>query len=133
MIYNYYGTCQILQNRLLVTIALVIYSRVFEIKFTCSCLRLSTCQGTQIQMFIAIQYLISLIFEMRLFSDVTCEVSITKGPSINYVSRRGGGGLAKCLCYYISLCSKAAFGGGRGGQKLAKSCQQFMDGPLSSI
>ena len=34
----------------------------------------------------------------------------------------GGGGLAKCLCYYISLCSKVAYGGGRGGQKLAKSC-----------
>ena len=36
------------------------------------------------------------------------------GPSINYVSRRGGRGLAKCLCYYISLCSKVAYGGGRG-------------------
>ena len=24
----------------------------------------------------------------------------------------GGGGLAKCLCYYISLCSKLAYGGG---------------------
>ena len=35
---------------------------------------------------------------------------------------RGEGGLAKCLCYYISLCSKLAYGGGRGGQKLAKSC-----------
>ena len=32
-----------------------------------------------------------------------------------------GGGLAKCLCYYMSLCSKLANGGG-GGQKLAKSC-----------
>ena len=36
------------------------------------------------------------------------------GPSINYVGRRGGGGLAKCLCYNISLCSKLAYGGGRG-------------------
>ena len=27
---------------------------------------------------------------------------------------KGGGGLAKCLCYYISLCNKVAFGGGRG-------------------
>ena len=27
------------------------------------------------------------------------------------------GGLAKCLCYYISLCSKVAYGGGRGGVK----------------
>ena len=35
---------------------------------------------------------------------------------------RGEGGLAKCLCYYISLCSKLADGGGRGGQKLEKSC-----------
>ena len=33
----------------------------------------------------------------------------------------GGGGLAKCLCYYKSLCSKLAYGGG-GGQKLAKFC-----------
>ena len=33
-----------------------------------------------------------------------------KGPSINYVSRRGGS--AKCLCYYISLCSKLAYEGG---------------------
>ena len=31
------------------------------------------------------------------------------GPSINYVGRREGGGLAKCLCYYISLCSKLAY------------------------
>ena len=28
---------------------------------------------------------------------------------------RGRGGLAKCLCYYISLCSKLAYGGGREG------------------
>ena len=28
--------------------------------------------------------------------------------------RGGPGGLAKCLCYYISLCSKVADGGGRG-------------------
>ena len=34
------------------------------------------------------------------------------GPSINYVNRRGG--LAKCLCYYINLCSKLAYGGVRG-------------------
>ena len=42
--------------------------------------------------------------------------------SINYVARRrgrGGRGLAKCLCYYISLCSKLAYGG---GSKIAKSC-----------
>ena len=25
-----------------------------------------------------------------------------------------GRGVTKCLCYYISLCSKAAYGGGRG-------------------
>ena len=36
------------------------------------------------------------------------------GPSINYVSRRGGGRLAKCLFYFISLCSKLAYGGGKG-------------------
>ena len=35
---------------------------------------------------------------------------IHKGANINYVSK--GGGLAKCLCYYISLCSKLAYGGG---------------------
>ena len=36
------------------------------------------------------------------------------GPSINYVVRRGGRGLAKCLCYYIRLCGKLAYGGERG-------------------
>ena len=46
-------------------------------------------------------------------------VKISKGPSINYVGRRGGGGLAKCLCYYISLCSKLAYEGG-GGSKIGK-------------
>ena len=35
---------------------------------------------------------------------------------------RGEGELAKYLYYYISLCSKLAYGGGRGGLKLAKSC-----------
>ena len=45
----------------------------------------------------------------------------SKGASINYVGRRGGGVLAKCLCYYISLCNKLAYEGG-GGQKLVKSC-----------
>ena len=33
-----------------------------------------------------------------------------KGAYINYVGRRGE--LAKCLCYYISLCSELAYGGG---------------------
>ena len=37
-------------------------------------------------------------------------VKINKGASINYVSRRGGGGLAKYLC------SKFAYGGGRGSK-----------------
>ena len=32
---------------------------------------------------------------------------------------RGEGGLAKCLCYYISLCSKLAYGGG-GGSKIGE-------------
>ena len=41
------------------------------------------------------------------------------GPSINYVVRRGGRGLAKFLC---CLCTKLAYGGGRESQKLAKSC-----------
>ena len=31
-----------------------------------------------------------------------------------------GRGLAKCLCYYISLCSKLAYGGGEGGSKIGK-------------
>ena len=53
------------------------------------------------------------------------------GASINYVSRRGGGVLAKCLCYYISLCSKLADGGGGGGQKLAKSCLVVYGCPLT--
>ena len=44
------------------------------------------------------------------------------GASINYVGKRWGrGGLAKCLCYYLSLCSKLAYGGGV-GQKFAKYC-----------
>ena len=34
----------------------------------------------------------------------------------------GGGGVAKCLCYYINLGNKLVYGGGRGGQKSAKSC-----------
>ena len=34
----------------------------------------------------------------------------------------GGGGFVKCLCYYISLCSKLANKGGRGDQKSPKSC-----------
>ena len=37
----------------------------------------------------------------------------TKRPSVNYVGGRGGG-VNKCLCYFISLCSKLAYGGGRG-------------------
>ena len=40
-----------------------------------------------------------------------------KGASINYVGRRGG--LAKCICYYISLCSELAYGGG------IKNCQNL--------
>ena len=38
------------------------------------------------------------------------------GPFINYVDKQGGGELAKCLCYYISLCSKLVYGGGRGSK-----------------
>ena len=34
---------------------------------------------------------------------------------IHKLRKQGRGrGLAKCLCYYISLCSKLAYGGGRG-------------------
>ena len=55
---------------------------------------------------------------------------VGKGASLNYVGRRWReGGLAKCLCYYISLCSKLAYGGGRGGQKLAKSCLRSLRMP----
>ena len=44
-----------------------------------------------------------------------------------------GRGLAKCLCYYISLCSKLAYGGG-GGSKIGKILPtQFMDGPLLEV
>ena len=39
------------------------------------------------------------------------------GPFINYVGRRGG--LAKCLCYCISLCIKLVYRGG-GGSKISK-------------
>ena len=50
---------------------------------------------------------------------------------INYVGRRGGGGLAKCLYYDISLCSKHAFGGG-GGSNIGKILPTlFMDGPIN--
>ena len=45
-----------------------------------------------------------------------------KGASINYVNRRGGRGVSQMLMLLQSLCSKLADGGGRGGQKLAKSC-----------
>ena len=43
---------------------------------------------------------------------------LLKGPFINYVDKPGGGGLAKCLGYYISLCSKLVCGGGRGVKNL---------------
>ena len=37
--------------------------------------------------------------------------------SIHKLRRQeGGGGLAKCLCYFISLCSKLAYVGGRGSK-----------------
>ena len=46
-----------------------------------------------------------------------------KGSSLKYVGwRGGGGGLAKCLCYYISLCSKLTYGGERG----SKSGKSFL-------
>ena len=45
-------------------------------------------------------------------ASISRDVKDTQGASIKYVGRRGGGGLAKCLCYYISLCSKLAYGGG---------------------
>ena len=41
-----------------------------------------------------------------------------KGPYTNYVNKQGGGGFAKCLCYYISLCCKLVYGGGRGVKNL---------------
>ena len=34
--------------------------------------------------------------------------------------KQGGGGIANCPCYYISLCSKLVYGG-EGGQKSSKS------------
>ena len=39
-------------------------------------------------------------------------ISCDWGASINYVGRRRGGGLVKCICYDVSLCHKLAFGGG---------------------
>ena len=44
----------------------------------------------------------------------------SKGPSINFVGRRGGGGLTNCLCKYISVCSKLVYGWGR-GSKIGKN------------
>ena len=35
-----------------------------------------------------------------------------RGSSINYVDKQGGGGLAKCLQYHPSLCSKLVCEGG---------------------
>ena len=67
--------------------------------------------------------------ERKIMLCVTCHstdtlgnITLHKGPSINFIGRRGGRGVNKCLCYYISLCSKLAYGGGKGGQKLVKSC-----------
>ena len=34
---------------------------------------------------------------------------------------KGGGGLAKCLCYYVSVFSKLAYEGGRGVSKICKN------------
>ena len=45
----------------------------------------------------------------------TCEV---RGPPLT-TSASEGEEVAKCLCYYISLCSKFAYGGG-GGSKIDK-------------
>ena len=41
-----------------------------------------------------------------------------KGPYTNYIDKHGGEGFAKCLCYYISLCSKLVYGGERGVKNL---------------
>ena len=38
----------------------------------------------------------------------------SRGPYTNYVGKQGGERFAKCLSYYISLCSKLVCGGGRG-------------------
>ena len=61
---------------------------------------------------------------------VTGVVLVWKGASINYLGRRGGGGLAKCLCYYISLCSKLVYGGGRGVKNLQNPVYVVYERPL---
>ena len=45
--------------------------------------------------------------------SATCSFT-NLGASINYVCRRGGRGETKFLCFFISLCSKLAYGGRRG-------------------
>ena len=53
--------------------------------------------------------------------------------SLNYVSIWGGGGVANCLCYYICLCIKLAYGRGRESQKLTKFCLRSLWMPPNSI
>ena len=47
-------------------------------------------------------------------SDSYEKVRSSSGQGDIHKLRRqaGGGGLSKCLCYYISLCIKLAYGGG---------------------
>ena len=39
-------------------------------------------------------------------------ISIWGLPLTTYAREGEGRGLAKCICYYISLCTKLAYGGG---------------------
>ena len=48
----------------------------------------------------------------------------TKGASINYIDKQGGGGWSpKCQPYYISLFSKLVNEGWREGHKYQKFCE----------
>ena len=62
--------------------------------------------------------IISLIFE----NCITKSIDYGNINKLHRQERGREGGLAKCLCYYISLSSKLAYGGGGESQKLTKSC-----------
>ena len=55
------------------------------------------------------------------------------GSFINLVDKQGGGarGFTKCLWYYISLCSKLVYEGGRGVKNLQNPVYVVYERPLS--
>ena len=79
------------------------YCMCFTYKIECQ-------QNEQIHQFKKKIQLIQITKNTKAY-DKTANSAVAWGPSINYVGMRGGGGLAKCPCYYISLCSKLAYGG----------------------